>query len=102
MGVVDQEWHLVRAKRALNPKAIDDLGSRPSFRRPQNDHRPTRSGGVRVCSRVALDAANVLYGLIDGRGHPLVHRIGIVALYKVGRPSTATKELLQFLGLDAG
>ena len=99
---VHEQRHLMRAKRALDLQAIDNFGSRPALGRPKDDHRPTRSGGVVPGPGVLLDLPDVADGLVQGRGHELMHCVWIITFHEVGRPAAALEKLLQFLMLDPG
>ncbi len=97
---VDQQRNLVCPESTLDFQAVDDLRTRPTLGRPENDHRPARPGGVVIPARVLLDAANVFDSLVDRGGHQLMHGRGIVAFHETWFPTAAAKELLQFLMLD--
>ena len=48
-----------------------------------------------------LDRADLRDGLVQGRGHLLVHLVGVGALDEVGRVAVAAEQRLQFLVADA-
>ena len=87
---VHKERYLVRSEGAFDRQTVDHLRPGPALRGPQDDHRPALSGGVVLVPRIALDAADLLYGVIQRGGHQLMHRRRVVALDEVGRPAAAS------------
>ncbi len=101
MLVIDDQRHLMRSKGAFYGQTVDDLGSGPALRRPQDDHRPARTRGVPAAARGCLEGADVLHGPVNGRGHQFVHQLGVVTLHEIRGPAAAFQELLELLVLDA-
>ena len=99
---IHQDRHLVGSEGALDLQAIDDFRPGPALGRSQDDHWPTRPSGVVVASRILLDLPDVLDGFFQSTGHELMHFFRLITFHKVGCPTAASVELLQFLMLDAG
>src|SRR5262249_13120119 len=74
--------HLVRAPKSFQVMAIHFPRSRPAFGTAQNDHRPTRAGGLAGTPRLFLDFADLLNTMLERGGHRLVHAAGFAAFYK--------------------
>ncbi len=90
----------MRAEGALNLKAINNLRSRPSFGRIEDNHWPARAHMVAIVAGVPLDIFYLLNHRIECRRHGFMHQLGIVALDEVGGPSITAKQLFQFLAGD--
>ena len=101
MRGVDEHGNLMRAKRAFDLEAVDDLRPGPALGRSEDDHRPARSRGVIAFSRALLDCLDLADGLFDRRRHQPVHRFRLFAFDEERRPAAALEKLLQFLVLDA-
>ena len=65
--------HLVRAPRPFDLQAVDLAGAGPALRRAQDQHRPARPLLVPVCSCTLLDLLDVVEGVVEHAGEPLVH-----------------------------
>ena len=101
MRGVDEQGHLMRAKRAFDLQAVDDLRPGPALGGSEDDHRPARSRGVFAFSRALLDCLDLADGLFDRRRHQPVHLFRLFPLDEERRPAAPLEELLQFLVLDA-
>ena len=64
-----QERHLVRSERAFNLQTVYHLRPGPALGGPQDDHRPALAGGVVLVPCIALDAPDLLDGVVQGGGH---------------------------------
>ncbi len=84
MRGIHGQRHLVRAKRALDLHAIHPLRPRPSLRRLEDDHRPTRAHGIAEDAGFVLDPLDLLHRPIQSRGHGLVHQRRLVSLDVLG------------------
>jgi len=92
----------MRPERALNGLAVDFLRPRPALGRAQHDHRPHGSLAKPIDARVGLNPLDLADDLIQYGGHPLVHRLGLIAFDEVGRVSITAKQRLQLVAADAG
>ncbi len=93
---------LVRAPRAFDRQAIDDLGPGPAFRRLEHDHRPARTGG-RGGGRgagVGLDRLDRVEHRIERRRHLLMEQRGIVALDEIRLVAVAAQQIGQLVAAD--
>ena len=98
---IHQERHLVRWKVPSTCRPSTTFGPV----QPLGDLRTIigqRGRVVSFLSRIRLDLPNVLDGLVQRRGHELMHRLRLIALHEIGRPAAASEKLLQFLMFDAG
>jgi hypothetical protein len=86
---------LVRAEGAFHRLPIDHLGSGPPFRRPQDDHRPPRPGGIPAIPSRPLDVLDLLDHSVEDLGHALVHNQGIVAFDKIRMVPVPLEECAQ-------
>ena len=91
----------MRTESALDLQTIDDFRPCPAFRRIKDDHRPTRPGEIAIGAGGVLDFFDFLDHGIERGGHFLVHFSGLVTFHKIGRPTVATEQLLQFLASNA-
>jgi hypothetical protein len=55
-----------------------------------------------VDAGLLLDPSDPLHRRVERRSHGLVHELGLVPNDEVGRPSVATKQLLQLLARNSG
>src|SRR5664280_3040227 len=99
---IHKERYLVGSERTFDLQPIHDLRPGPALRGPQDDHRPALAGGVVLAPRIALDAADLLHGVVERGGHELMHRCRFIALDEIGRPAAAPQELIELVVLDAG
>src|ERR1041385_1876275 len=95
------ERHLMRAKGALDWFAVDHLWPRPSFWRPQDNHRPARTFTCAFATRVFLDRFYLRNDAVECRGHELMHFGGIVAFDEVRLIAITPKKGIQFRVRDA-
>ena len=80
--------------------ALDLLGSGPALGRAQHDHRPARANrGVRL-ARGFLVRADVGDGLVQRRGHGLMHHRRLTAFDEVRLVAVADEQRLQLLVAD--
>ena len=77
------EWHLVCTESPLDGQAVDDLRSRPSFGRAQDDRGPCRSLDEALCARVGLDAADAREAGVQRGGERRMHGHRVTALDEV-------------------
>ena len=96
------ERHLVRAPRALRRLPVDLLGARPPLRRAHHDHRPARAFGPALLARGSLDGGDLLDDRVEHLRHPLVHRLGLVAVDPVHGVAIALEQRVELVVADPG
>ena len=101
MGGRVGERHLVSTKGAFNLQAVYHLWARPALWRIEDDHRPARAGEVAADTGILLDSLDLFHGLVEGRGHGLMHWPRLVSLHENWGPAVAAEQLFQFLARDS-
>src|SRR5579883_3029211 len=81
--------------------AVDVLRACPALWRPQNDHRPCRTGLKTVGAGIALDLLNLIDTRIDRSRHDGVNIDGVAATHEVRRVAESAKQLFEFFFRDA-
>ena len=84
--------HLVRAPGPFHLVALDFLRSRPPLGGSQHDHRPAWADGVVRRAGLLLQGTNLADGLLQRRGHLLVHHGRIAAFHEIRRVAVADEQ----------
>ncbi len=87
-----RERHLVRAPRALDGEAVDDLRAGPALRCSQHDHRPTRPPALAPRTGPLLYRADRDEHVIERRRELLVDTRGVVAGDEIRLPPAALEQ----------
>ena len=93
--------HLMGTERPLHGFSVHDLRSRPSLWRPQNDRRPARPALKARRAGLGLNATDLGQGLIERRGHELMHFPRVVAGDDQRLIATPAQVILELRGVDA-
>src|SRR6185503_5788967 len=91
----------MRPPGPLDLVALDFFRTGPSFRRPQHDHRPSRTDWIVRRARGFLNRANLTNRPIEGRRHLLMHLGRFAPLDEVWGVAVAVKQRLEFLMADS-
>ena len=92
----------MRPEAAFDAFPIDDLGTRPSLRRNQHNHRPTWPLHIfRGFPCICLNLADHFDDRVQCSGHGFVHGHRLIALDEERRPAAALQQLHQFLSRNA-
>jgi hypothetical protein len=97
-----RDRHLVRAPRAFDRLAVDELRAGPAFRCAEHDHRPARACHVAaVAARSGLDRLDAREHGVERGGEALMHPVGIVALDEEGLVAVPAHQGRQLFAADA-
>src|ERR1700728_4965522 len=89
-----RDRNLMRTPRAFHRFAIDEFGPGPTFRGPENDHRPARALYAGLSAGGAgdtLDVTNLNQDPVKRPSKALMHERRVVALAEVRIVAVATQ-----------
>src|SRR5215472_7789761 len=97
--------NLMSAPKSLDLLAVDLFRTRPAFRASQDDERPTRpihpvAVGARS-ARLPLNGTDIIYHLVQNRGHALMHRCRLRSCDHKGLVPVAVKQADELLVLHS-
>src|SRR5439155_2070915 len=91
-----RDRHLVRTPSPLNRFPVHRLGTSPTFRSAQDDHRPNREFNPAIGAGIILNGANFLDDGVEGSGHELMRWSRLMPFNEIWLPAVSGKQMREF------